>query len=382
MAPQQKRVAGQPAAGMPDAKRRVASLLKQQGLSAETYRSVAEAMDHPVAAEHFSEGCRRMLAAMFPFALCVPSDLRGESQVACVSMVGDVLHCVEATLKEAVAEEVGQCAANGAQKTVLEGAVADAEANRTVVGAVVNVCEQAVKEASATLSEKQHVLGERQHEETRAAEEHGQRVSSRSGFENLLAGSVSALQLRAGEAGECEHFLAVAEELGLDESLVIALPTAVGKEPDDRGPFYQLLLDQFASKVQSKIAALCSQIEVEDAAAVERAQAIKASQIEVEGAASAKAVAEGRLQAATKDDEQAKAKVVAAQATVAEQSQRCARALEARCVREKELEAFRGTGLAAYVHLRGRVSAKRALELTAEAPGQALEATSAAQAGA
>lgn len=372
MAPQQKRIAQQPAVGMPDAKKRVASLLKQQGILAETHRAVVEALGHPLGTEGLPEDCRQMLVAILPFALCVPSDLRSERQTTFVRMIGDVLNCVEAKLKDAVIVAVGQLAANEAQKELLESLVGEAEDSRTAAVAAMRISERAISDATVTLSAKQSVLTQRRIEEEKAGVEQNQRKASLSSFENLLLGTIPALQTRAAEATECEQMQVLAGKLGLEESVVIALPNAMGKKPDERGPFDKLLLDQVSDKMQERISALRIHIEAGDVAAVSRAEAMAAASVAVEKAAAVKNGAEESLISAMAAEAKATKKIKTTKVALAAYSPTCAQALQVKCAAEKELEAWRTAHLRAYIHLRDRVSGKH----------QVLEATVAALAGA
>lgn len=248
-------------------------------------------------AEDINAHCRDMMVAFVVPSLSTPKSERHDVQQLGVRMIGDTLKDHQNKLIEVVA----------AAKTEL----AELEGSKS---SLLQCCE----EAKRLLGERQEAktAAEAAHAEAKAGAETSEcalseaQVLKKKGDDAMVAiekarADINAVYLEHFKApmdmneGPHHAFLKpFIENLGLEESLINALPSSCLKTQEQRGGFDNLVLEQLEKALLAKIAALEKSLVDEATADSERKGAVLAAQESLEGKRIAERTAAGNLEAA------------------------------------------------------------------------------------
>lgn len=304
------------------------------------------------------DSVRKMLQEMLDVALLTYKDERHKYQESVVAMAGDVLAQTEAGFlkirDEAKAGEALTVEAHDASDKVAKGIEMEWKEKHDVVEA----CRKVLAEHANIFKAKTETV---QLAEAAQADLSVETEACQARMASLAKAEEYAEALVAGvEADKVKELLdPLMEVLGgllMDQSVMVALPDALGKGPADRGTFDKLVVQQLLDDL------------------AKRSNALKTELLEFEPAkanhAAAVATAQDALEAANKQQQQSAQSLWDAQAAlkaVAEQLDKAladARALlrqqrtltKEGAAAEKKLTAFRNGPQAAYFSLRDRVS--------------------------
>eukprot|EP00434_Breviolum_minutum_P038311 symbB.v1.2.033978.t1/scaffold4298.1/size41722/1 len=239
--------------------KKAAPLLKKHGVTQASFKQMAEVLQHPLAG-HLPEDCKKMLVAMLPQSLCVPSDAREEVQHLAVKIFGEVVASVEANLKEALETEMTKVKVITDSKEQLLDAVSkareqlkeldtrsEAQQHLEVKDDELKTSSQAVVAAKSTLAKKEE---EQKTGDATLLQTEGQKAELEQALEafNLL------------KAGDCEssnvHLKALETTMGkvtMEESLKTAIIPVLLKVPAERGGFDETVLVEFQNIFQAKL---------------------------------------------------------------------------------------------------------------------------------
>mmetsp|Transcript_72 Transcript_72/g.156 ORF Transcript_72/g.156 Transcript_72/m.156 type:complete len:354 (+) Transcript_72:98-1159(+) len=305
------------------------------------------------------EGCRKMLLACVPHTFCTPCGERHESQVQVVEMIGEAMQGVETTLKEAADKESDKVADVEASKAGLQAALTEAEATQTTAAEEVKAKKALAAEAAVAANSAKSFLQEA--EDTRRVGDTGflQAQESKAALEACIESQLQAII--DGQGDPEQHYralLPLLTNLGLDDSLLNALPSTCKKTAADRGSFDTMVLEQLGTCLREQVAKLAKDIEEATPAAQERAAAVEVARAELQKVTDAQTkagveldTAEGRRRAAIEN-------VRLASEALATFEPEYTKATQAREEKAALLEKFRLCNMACFTQLRDHASPK------------------------
>jgi hypothetical protein len=220
-----------------------------------------------------------------------------------VKWIGETIESVEARLRRAVDDEAAMVAKAEAAKAEAENAVsaareileakdADFAANKTAL----TEAAQAVQSAKAGLAEVQAAQKEGDASLTEAG-----RVKEE--FEGALKAHMGYLKEDDGFDADtakthATQVIGFAKKLGLDASLLTALPSACATTPSRRGSFDNMVVGELESRFQTKIASLVEEMDSGAEASASRAASVRAAEQVLQAAEDVQKDAEASLAAA------------------------------------------------------------------------------------
>jgi len=302
-----------------------------------------------------------MLEAGVPGCLGPPANERHQLQSSMVQWIGETIEGVEARLRQAVDEEAAKVAKADEACKEAENAVSDAkgileakDAELAEKKSAKNEAVQAVKSAKAGLTEAQ------------VAQKKGDASLAEAGkhkeeYEGILNNHVGYLKEDDGfdvnrAKTHTTEVMRTAKKIGLDESLLTALPSACTTTPSQRGSFDKMVISELESSFQNKVAALTEEMSTGAEATANRAAAVAGAeqvvqaaeevQKDAEAALAAAQAAQGEAVAGLQEAEKNKKAKAAEQAAVGELKKKS----------EQVLERFVGHNVMCFSTLRDKVS--------------------------
>mmetsp|Transcript_108649 Transcript_108649/g.350744 ORF Transcript_108649/g.350744 Transcript_108649/m.350744 type:complete len:406 (+) Transcript_108649:11-1228(+) len=334
-------------------------------------RAVEEAVRR---AEGLPESCREMLLAMAPLALGAPCDERHEVQRAAVEIIGEVMRGIESQHQAGLDARQAQVDEIQGSKGTLELAAVEAQAHLEDATRMTDTCKDALAATTETVSAAKAAVTEKHEAQQRDNAAHMQVVDAKEALEKAINVDLGAI--KEGCQGEA-HYNAlqpVLQGLGLDESLVAALPATCAKAPGDRAPFDTMVLEALDKGLREKAASLAQQLQEGAAAAQARAEAVEAANNHLATAISMHQEAEEALATAEARRAEAAAGAEAAAAAVDSHEPEYQAAVKARDQQAAALDSFRGYELACFELLRDQLSKKAKDAAKQEAKAAAQEA--------
>jgi hypothetical protein len=235
---------------------------------------LAAVMEGIMDSKHMPDSVRDMIRASLPACIAPAPEDRHEAQSMVLEWAGETLQSVEHHMQEELNAEQAAVATADAIKEKVQQSVVDAsirqtdaiEAVKSKTAAVadftkaVEVAEAAAAELAAALA-----AGEASTVQTRRTKEQ---------VETIMEKDVKAIV--DGKAGaHYKNCLQVVEILGLDDSLLTALPSACAKIPSDRGPFDTMIVQQLEASFANKLASLTTALADEEVVQQDRVAAME-----------------------------------------------------------------------------------------------------------
>jgi len=240
-------------------------------------------------ATEIPEDCRAMLEAGVPGCLGPPANERHELQNSMVKWIGETIEGVEARLRQAVDDEAAKVAQAQAAKAEAEKAVGDAKGILEAKDADLVANKTAHKEAAQAVKSAKAGLTEAQ-----AAQKKGDASLAEAGkvkeeFEGVLRDHTGYLKEDDGFDAKTAkthttQVMRFAKKLGLDDSLLTALPSACATMPSKRGSFDKMVISEMESSFQTKVTALAEEMNTGAEATASRAAAVTAAEQVVQAA--------------------------------------------------------------------------------------------------
>lgn len=309
------------------------------------------------------EGCRKMLLACMPHCFGTPGDKRHQSQEEAIKMIGEVITGVEAARRKAADDESAKVVEVEASRNGLQAAVAEAETVLAAAAKVVQVNSAAVDAATHGVQEAKHAV-EAAQEVQRAGD--ASLLQTQQSKAALDAGIETDLQAIVEGQGEAEQhlqaLLPLLSDLGLDESLMSALPSTCRKPATERGSFDAMVLEQLGTRMREQAAVLAKAVEEATPAAQERASAVEAAQAELGKADAAEKSAAEDLSAARVSHRAAAEGATATKERLEAFEPEYAKATQERDEKVEALENFRLYNITCFDMLRDQTSPAKVAE--------------------
>jgi len=268
-------------------------------------------------AEHLPERCRTMLIDMLPFSLSVPSEQRHGVQTWAVSAVEETLNGHKSLLEAAISSEDGKLTTLKASEVDLVQAVAEAESALNAQKDVVQSTKCSLAESTEVANTASKTLLTVQEEQKAGKIKLASATEEKATFE----ASFQAHFKTPMEEGACPNFKELQpllKHIEMEASLLKALPSSCSKSKDDRGSFDEVVLQELAKALASKIAALGEIMVVETPAAVEREAAVQVAEKDHDEKREAQKHAAATFEGAMKEQSDREAALVKAKRAVDE----------------------------------------------------------------
>jgi hypothetical protein len=256
------------------------------------------------------EECRAMLEASVPGCLGSPVNERHEFQTSMVKMIGETIEGVELRLRQAVDDEAAKVATAEAAKAEAEHAVTDAKVNLEAKATDLAANKTAHDEAAQAVTSAMAGLTEAQAAQKKgdAPLEKARKVKEE--FEGALNDHVGYMKEDNGFDAKgakihTNQIMRLAKKLGLEDSLLMALPSACTTMPSRRGSFDKMAVSELESSFQAKVAALVEEMSAGAEATASRAAVVTAAEQKVQAAEDVQKHAGAALATAQKAQEEA-----------------------------------------------------------------------------
>jgi len=203
-----------------------------------------------------SDETRQMILAGLAKSLVVPRDQRHECQEKMVNMIGDIIFNVKDKFTEAAEREANNVSDIENSHGELQGRLEQAAQAKEAAGAVVKQEEQNLQQAAeAAVTAKESLKAQQKLSVTTEAElkKAGARATL---FSKAFEEDFKALTEEDGQDGKMHHkaLEPVLKDLGLEESLQLALPSACAKKIVERSSFDTMVLQQLGAQLQEHVA--------------------------------------------------------------------------------------------------------------------------------
>jgi len=376
----------------PKAVNQLQETLRQHGVTKSEFSGIEDALNHPLA-PGLTEECRKMLVAMAPHAVCVRSDSRTKQQQASVDMITDLMQGIMEAMQaeiDCANEKLSEVDASKAilEKTQQETQAAFAEASDAFAARKKALAEaaKAILAAKATLAEKE--------QEQRSGDKADEKVlQDKAALEDTLANEFRRLRDGDVEDDDVKALYSKLEEqaskLGLEASLITALPPCMTKKPSERGSFDAMVVTQLDEALTSKLSSLSEAVTSAAPAAEARRAAVAAATEQLVTAKGVQQTAADDMIAADGQRQEREKEHDAAAAALAAFMPDHAQASAARDGKVEQLQTFKDWNLACFETVRDRVDApkkQKVAEVEEELPSKEIAdiaaPTQAAEAGA
>eukprot|EP00933_Yihiella_yeosuensis_P029744 TRINITY_DN23371_c0_g1_i1.p1 TRINITY_DN23371_c0_g1~~TRINITY_DN23371_c0_g1_i1.p1 ORF type:complete len:400 (+),score=152.27 TRINITY_DN23371_c0_g1_i1:97-1296(+) len=262
MAPKKgtKRTAAE--ASAPSEQQKLTSLLKSKGVTKTTYNGIVEAVNHPFA-NTLTDDVRKMLIAMIPDGVCTPTNDRHQVQDVAVRMLDEVYQSITDKMQAEIDAETSQLSSVEARKSELEAKISEAEGALKAAIEVTTARKNSLAEATEVVQNAKSTLAEKEKEQLEKDGAHMKAKSDHAALEAAL--SVDFRVLRDGDVESPEqaktHYEkleSIVSTLGIEQSLLIALPACMKKTPSERGSFDTMVVAQLQEALGEKVLALAA----------------------------------------------------------------------------------------------------------------------------
>lgn len=350
--------------------KKLQAVLRQRGVNKDTYSGVVEAINHPLAGDINSD-TRKMLVATLAQGLCVPLGEREEVQEGSVRMLEQVFESIMGRMQSEIDTTTEALDSEESKKALLEKDITQANA--------------ALEQASTELSERKNKLDESTKEtlEAKAAlvqietaqreadAQHKQAIEDKEAIETAI--TIDFRVLRDGEADaeqakqHYDKLAALVGKLGLDSSLVTALPTCMVKKPSERGSFDAMVVSTLEEGLKDKVAKLAESIEAGEPDAATRRQAAESASQALKAAENSQQELANSLNTSTELKQGREKEKQAALTALSTHEPAVTAASQAKIQKETQLQSFKDWNHACFILLRDAQAAPAQKAKTAEA---------------
>lgn len=217
---------------------------------------------------------RNMLAAMAPKCLSTLAVERVGAQNQVVKMIDEVLKAVDERLAGLVAAKQAPVGEAESEKAVLQGHLLETEQELDRLQQVTKVAKDAVGNSGVELQRAEGTLNDLRTDKVLVRAE-----SACRDLECFYKDTFLPLHDRAADEQALKALLELGKKYTFDATLLSSMPTAFGKEPDSRGCFDKMILEQYDASVMKCIEA--AQVQVEEEKVKQNDRAIQISTTEV-----------------------------------------------------------------------------------------------------
>jgi len=363
--------------------KKLQTVLKQKGVTKATYEALVEAVEHPMASG-LNPATRKMLVAMLPQGALVPVEERQEGQQACVRMLEEVFESITNAMTAEIAEADSQVSKETAEATKLEEDVKNAETALKEASEAVATKKTILAEAAKTVIDSKTNLVEKEKDQQTGDAAYGAAVAEMEDVEAVLAQDFRLLRdgVGEGEAYDTSKILSLSTKLGLEDSLLTALPSVISKKPSERGSFDAMVVAQLEEGLRNKVSKLNEIVTTGAPAAEAREAATAEAKGAVDAAKQAQQLAADELTEANNAQKQRAREAETVKASLVAQGPAVKDAAALKTEKEEQLQRFVEWNLASFEMLRDRETlAPKKTKIVEETPEEA-KAMEAAEAGA
>jgi len=323
-------------------------------------------------ATELPEDCRAMLEAGVPGCLGPPDKERHELQRLMANCVGETIERVEARLRQAVDDEAAKVTKAEAANAEAEEEVSDAKGVLETKDTDLALHKTASIDAVQAVGSAKVGLTEAQVAQTKGDASLAEAGKFKEEIEGALRDHVGYLKEDDGfdtnsAKTHATQVMRLAKKLGLDDSLLTALPSACSTTPSQRGSFDKMVVNELESSFQSKVAALTEEMNTGAEATANRVAAVTAAEQVVQAAEDAQKEADIALAAAQTARGEAAGGLREAEMGSEAKAAEKAMAEELKKKAEHVLENFIGYNVLCFNTLRERASKHEEDPLTAPA---------------
>eukprot|EP00930_Biecheleria_cincta_P057725 TRINITY_DN43608_c0_g1_i1.p1 TRINITY_DN43608_c0_g1~~TRINITY_DN43608_c0_g1_i1.p1 ORF type:complete len:393 (-),score=137.11 TRINITY_DN43608_c0_g1_i1:92-1270(-) len=339
-----------------DPAKKLLTLLRQRGISKTNYEAVVEAINHPLAAG-LDDLTRQMLIATLPNGLFVAKSDRLEPQQISVTMLEEVFQGIMSKMQIEISEASQALAAETASMAGSEKLVEEAQAALQAASDAANARKGELAEATKTMMDAKALHSQKETEQKDGDAAHERAKQEKQEAEDL---SQDFRVLRDGEAEEAEakiHYQKLTKilgRLGLEESMLQAIPTCMVKKPSARGAFDAMVVTQLEEALTKKVQQLAEEVAAGEPSATARAAAVTEAHDTFHAAKQAQQQVAEALSAANGLQEQRRKDLEAARATLAEHAPSVKVATDAKAKKEEQLQSFRDYNFACFQEARDK----------------------------
>lgn len=239
---------------------------------------------------------REMLLAMLPSVLSTARGVRNGYQQTMANMISDVFGAEEARLKNCLAEAQAKVDADDAELAPFNSAVEQANVAVQAKTEDIQMKEVALARAEGVLNDSKAEVKATDAEESSAANALEAFTTEKENFLEVKQGNYEVMRDGNWDTPKDQkrHLVALKPFFGrirVEESLVTALSSALGKKPAERGEFDVEVVQQLEDRVASGLSSLEEKVAAASAEASERKDLSIASTAVLEVAKEKKQVA-------------------------------------------------------------------------------------------
>jgi hypothetical protein len=303
------------------------------------------------ASNDIPDRCRDMLVAMVAPSLSKPKTERHAMHTLGVSMIEETLQATRSKLSQAVEQEQQRLSEIETSKASLEESLKLVEANLVSKESLEQAAQVAFDIATTATKDCQDQLLEAKGEVRKNEDQVSKLIAEKSMFKMLLQDHYTEPMQR----DEGPHFIQFEphiQKLGLDESLLIALPCICTKSKEQRGGFDNVVLGELEKAVCEKIELLGKDIEDEEPKLAECRTALLVKEADLDGKITSQKAAANDLEEAKTAREKSEAEVVTTKKDVAEVGPAIQEAVKKHEEALLELKSFETGPLASFILFR------------------------------
>jgi hypothetical protein len=320
----------------------------------EQLQAVAQAID----TVGLPDDCREMLLAVLPMSLGMPSDTRHAVQERIADMVGE-------SLAKALSDKNAAASKASEEATAAEGRQAELQAAQEAQDACARAASEAAQEkkaalnsADAALTEAKAEAAKKAEEEQAAKEAEAAKKAECDDFDALVAEHLGPLKDGTWDEGtlngqqRVEHLQPALQKADLDASVTASLGISGSKKASERSAFDNMVLEQVATSLHEKAAALRRELAEKGPGLAAATAATAAQAAEVDKAEKAAQECKSTFEQAQAQLQESEAKSRAAAQELKAFSTEAKRAAKGSEAAHSELELFKSGPLAAYEALK------------------------------
>lgn len=316
---------------------------------------------------------KSMLTAMLESALRCGKDERHRYQEGVVSMLQDALQGVQHDIEKTIAEKQEHLAGSDKIRSERQAAVKAAEEDLEDKKKATDLCKYALADDAQAFKNAKEAVAEAQAAQKRAEKEFEALVKHKDRLQSTVSDFVRPL-VEGTATGDDAHRLAESlmvslSKLGLDESMMTAIPEAITKEPSARGSFDASVVSGLQEELEKRLASDSNDISAAEPAKDQCAAGLKAAEATFEAAKEKQhggAEAYNNARAAQKDSEASLKLAIQVLNNLEPEIKKIQKELAAA---QKDLDEFCSGAKHAFAELRDRVvlEAPKETEATEEA---------------
>lgn len=295
----------------------------------------------------------QMLCNALPACLGVPQDVRHKYQQDMVELVAVELSNIESAMQQLIREKQAAAQETESREASCKAAVAEAKASVETQQGVVQQSKAALANDALAFRVARQAVEDAEYQQKVRTKEIGKAASKKASLEKLLQDMETVYE----RPDEVEWLVqGLMGHLNPDDSMKTAMPSALAKGPDARGPFDVMVFEQLRATSATELQKLGATVEAGAPLKASLAEALRTASAALDAAREKQMAAAQAYNQESGELTATQDALAAAQAASKEASRGHSRAVQARDQAEAELDLFRQDVLSAFTFLRERVT--------------------------